>query len=58
MDQLIDDLDEWEIEHEGDLSRPGNIMVVASLVTEASPAWQRVLDVLEHRTLRRRTADA
>jgi hypothetical protein len=49
VDQLIDDLEAWETEHEGDLSRPGSITVVASLVTEASPAWQRVLDVLEYR---------
>lgn len=54
VDQLIDDLDAWEIEHEGDLSRPGSMPVVASLVTEASPAWQRALDVLAHRRARPR----
>jgi DNA-binding transcriptional MerR regulator len=55
VDQLIDDLDAWEIGHEGDLSQPGSRTVVSSLVTEASPAWQRVLDVLAHRAQRRRT---
>ncbi|HEY4024032.1 MAG TPA: MerR family transcriptional regulator [Pseudonocardiaceae bacterium] len=54
VDRLIDDLDAWEIEHEGDLSRPGSMPAVASLVTEASPAWQRALGVLEHRTRQRR----
>ncbi|EWM18889.1 MerR family transcriptional regulator [Kutzneria sp. 744] len=56
VDQLIDDLDAWELEHEGDLSRPGSRTVVSSLVTEASPAWQRILDVLAHRALRRSIA--
>ena len=56
VDQLIDDLDAWEIDHEGDLSRPGGMPLVSTLVTEASPAWQRVLDALAHRAQQRRTA--
>jgi DNA-binding transcriptional MerR regulator len=55
VDRLIDELDAWEIDHEGDLSQPGSRTLVSSLVTEASPAWQRVIDVLAHRALRRRT---
>ncbi|HEX5120850.1 MAG TPA: MerR family transcriptional regulator [Pseudonocardiaceae bacterium] len=58
VDRLIDDLDAWELEHEGDLSQPGSMTLVSSLVTEASPAWQRILDVLAHRAQRRRTAAA
>lgn len=56
VDQLIDDLDAWEIDHEGDLSQPGAMPLVSTLVTEASPAWQRVLDALAHRAQQRRTA--
>ncbi|MEV6605939.1 MerR family transcriptional regulator [Kutzneria sp. NPDC051319] len=56
VDRLIDDLDAWELEHEGDLSRPGSSTVVSSLVTEASPAWQRILDALAHRAQRRSIA--
>jgi DNA-binding transcriptional MerR regulator len=56
VDRLIDDLDAWELEHEGDLSQPGSMTLVSSLVTEASPAWQRILEVLAHRAERRRTA--
>jgi DNA-binding transcriptional MerR regulator len=54
VDSLIDELDAWEIEHEGDLSRP-ELAPVDSLIAEASPAWQRILDELNHRTQRRRT---
>jgi DNA-binding transcriptional MerR regulator len=56
VDRLIDDLDAWELEHEGDLSQPGSMTVVSSLVAEASQAWQRILDVLAHRARRRRSA--
>ena len=55
VDRLIDELDAWQIEHEGDLSQPGS-MLVESLIAEASPAWQRALDVLTDRAQRRRTA--
>ncbi len=55
VDRLIDELDAWQIEHEGDLSQPG-LTLVDSLIAEASPAWQRVLDVLTDRVQRRRSA--
>lgn len=56
VDRLIDELDAWQIEHEGGLSGQSGLRLVDSLVAEASPAWQRVLDVLTHRVQRRRTA--
>ncbi|MDN5914683.1 MAG: MerR family transcriptional regulator [Pseudonocardia sp.] len=56
VDQLIDDMDAWEIEHERDGSRPGYLKLVVSRISEASPAWQRILDALAHRALRRRAA--
>ncbi|MBF6338808.1 MerR family transcriptional regulator [Nocardia abscessus] len=56
LDQLIDDLDAWEIEYERDGSRPGYLKLVSSRISEASPAWQRILDALAHRARRRRTA--
>ncbi|WP_280261403.1 MerR family transcriptional regulator [Nocardia abscessus] len=56
LDQLIDDLDAWEIEHERDSSRPSYLKLVSSRISEASPAWQRILDALAHRARRRRTA--
>ena len=52
---LIDELDAWQIDHEGDLSQPG-LPLIDSLIAEASPAWQRVLDVLTARVQRRRNA--
>jgi hypothetical protein len=55
VDRLIDELDAWQIEHEDDLSQPG-LTLVDSLIAEASPAWQRVLDVVTDRVQRRRTA--
>lgn len=55
VDRLVDDLDRWEIEHEGDLSQPGP-RVVDALIAEASPAWQRAIDVLNHRARQRRNA--
>ncbi|GGX74308.1 MerR family transcriptional regulator [Streptomyces hiroshimensis] len=58
VDRLIDDLDAWETEHERDSSRPRNMasQLVFSRIVEASPAWQRILDVLAHRARQRRTA--
>ncbi|QUH04358.1 MerR family transcriptional regulator [Saccharopolyspora erythraea] len=56
VDQLIEELDRWELEHERDSSRPGNMELAFSRVAEASPAWRRILDVLADRGRRRRTA--
>ncbi|UQT60640.1 MerR family transcriptional regulator [Streptomyces durmitorensis] len=56
LDRLIDDLDAWEIKHEQDGSRPGYLKLVSARISEASPAWQRIIDALAHRTERRRTA--
>lgn len=55
VDRLIDELDAWEIAHESDLSRP-ELWLLDSLIAEAAPAWQRILDVLTHRANQRRTA--
>lgn len=54
LDQLIDDLDAWEIQHERDSAQPGNRKLIATRISEASPAWQRIVDALTHRAERRR----
>lgn len=54
LDRLIDDLDAWEIAHEG-AERPGSTELTFSRIAEESPAWQRVLHALAHRAERRRT---
>jgi DNA-binding transcriptional MerR regulator len=54
VDRLIDDMDAWEIAHEHDGGQPGYLKLVVSRISEASPAWQRVLDALAHRAQRRR----
>ncbi|MFJ9619678.1 MerR family transcriptional regulator [Streptomyces noursei] len=56
LDRLIDDLDAWHIKHERDSHRAGSRELVSSRISEASPAWQRILDALAHRAERRRTA--
>src|SRR4051794_40320697 len=56
LDRLIDDLDAWEIKHERDSGRPGYLKLVSSRISEASPAWQRILDALAYRAQQRRTA--
>ncbi|MEV8022127.1 MerR family transcriptional regulator [Streptomyces sp. NPDC086554] len=56
LDRLIDDLDAWEIKQERDGSRPGYLKLVSSRISEASPAWQRIVDALDHRAEQRRTA--
>jgi len=54
VDRLIDDMDAWEIEHEGDGGRPGYLKLVSSRISEASPAWRRIVTVLGQRAERRR----
>ncbi|MEU9489719.1 MerR family transcriptional regulator [Streptomyces decoyicus] len=56
LDQLIDDLDAWEIKHERDNDRAGYLKLVSSRISEASPAWQRIVDALAHRAKQRRPA--
>ncbi|TDC30507.1 MerR family transcriptional regulator [Micromonospora sp. KC213] len=56
LDRLIDDMDAWEIKHERDNSQPGYLKLVVSRISEASPAWQRIIDALTYRAERRRTA--
>ncbi|MET1072633.1 MAG: MerR family transcriptional regulator [Umezawaea sp.] len=57
LDRLIDDMDAWEIEHERDSGQSGDLLkLVVSRISEASPAWQRILDVLAHRAGQRRIA--
>ncbi|MFD5177673.1 MerR family transcriptional regulator [Nocardia sp. NPDC058379] len=55
LDQLIDELDAWEIAHESDTGRPANRLVTAH-IAEASPAWQRIVETLAHRAEQRRTS--
>lgn len=54
LDRLIDDLDAWEIAHERDSKRAGYLKLVSSRISDASPAWQRVLEALAHRAGLRR----
>jgi DNA-binding transcriptional MerR regulator len=56
LDRLIDDLDAWEIEHERDGDQPGYLKLVVSRISEASPAWQRILAALGHRARQRQNA--
>ncbi|WP_433664038.1 MerR family transcriptional regulator [Nocardia sp. CA-128927] len=56
LDDLIDDLDAWEIKYERDSTQPETLKLVSSRISEASPAWQRIIDALAHRAQRRRTA--
>ncbi|MFI0780041.1 MerR family transcriptional regulator [Streptomyces sp. NPDC021212] len=55
LDRLIDDLDAWEIEQERGSSRPGLLKLVSSRISEASPAWQRIIEALAHRAEQRDT---
>jgi hypothetical protein len=57
LDQLIDDLDAWEIKYERD-SQPKSVKLVSSRISETSPAWRRIIDALAHRAKQRRTAAA
>ncbi|MEU5409625.1 MerR family transcriptional regulator [Nocardia asteroides] len=54
LDQLIDDLDAWEIAHAPPAARPGTDALVTSRIAEASPAWQRIVDTLTRRAAHRR----
>ncbi|WP_244418006.1 MerR family transcriptional regulator [Streptomyces hygroscopicus] len=56
LDRLIDDLDAWEIQHERDNDRAGYLKLVSSRISEASPAWQRIIEALAHRAEQRRPA--
>ncbi|MFE1176994.1 MerR family transcriptional regulator [Streptomyces sp. NPDC058773] len=56
LDRLIDDLDAWEIAHGQDGERGGSRKLVSARISEASPAWQRILEALAHRAEQRRTA--
>lgn len=52
LERLIDELDAWEIAHARP-ARPGTRRLVSTRISEASPAWQRILDALAHRAERR-----
>ncbi|WP_228801024.1 MerR family transcriptional regulator [Nocardia cyriacigeorgica] len=56
LDPLIDELDAWKIRHERGSGRSGHVALVFSRITEETPAWQRIVEVLTHRAERRRTA--
>ncbi|MFC8383367.1 MerR family DNA-binding transcriptional regulator [Nocardia sp. NPDC057272] len=51
LDRLIDDLDAWEIAHTHGRTRSTEL--VASRISESSPAWQRIVDALTHRAEQR-----
>jgi DNA-binding transcriptional MerR regulator len=51
--RLVDELDAWQIAHEGDISQP-ELKLLDALIAESSPAWQRIVEVLNHRAERRR----
>lgn len=55
LDQLIDDLDAWEIAHERDPGRQTTRQLISSRISESSPSWQRIVDALTHRAEQRRT---
>ncbi|KAA8887155.1 MerR family transcriptional regulator [Nocardia colli] len=57
LNQLIDDLDAWEIAHEREAGQPGLRKLVVSRISDASPAWQRIVDALTHRAKQRQNAD-
>ncbi|MGF6882602.1 DNA-binding transcriptional MerR regulator [Nocardia sp. GAS34] len=54
VDRLIDDLETWEIAHDGS-SRPEHPTPIFSLIVTESPAWARIMAALAHRAERRRT---
>lgn len=56
LDSLIDELDAWKIRHEPGSARSGPVALVFSRITEETPAWQRIVEVLTHRAERRRAA--
>ncbi|WP_405401468.1 alpha/beta fold hydrolase [Streptomyces sp. NBC_01104] len=56
LDRLIDDLDAWEVAHGRDDSRGTYLKLVSSRISEASPAWQRIIGAVAHRAEQRRTA--
>ncbi|MFD9550448.1 MerR family transcriptional regulator [Nocardia salmonicida] len=53
LDQLIDDLDTWQIRHHRPTTRSTEL--VASRISESSPAWQRIVNALTHRAQQRAT---
>ncbi|MFD4429388.1 MerR family transcriptional regulator [Nocardia sp. NPDC058497] len=53
LDQLIDDLDAWEIAHARDTGKPTTRKLVSSRISESSPSWQRIVDTLAHRAEQR-----
>lgn len=54
VDRLIDDLDARAAEHEDDGEQPSYLRLVVSRVSEAAPAWQRIISTLTHRAEQRR----
>ncbi|NEW26068.1 MerR family transcriptional regulator [Nocardia cyriacigeorgica] len=56
LDRLIDELDAWKTRHEADGGGSGHVALVFSRISEETPAWQRIVEVLTYRAERRRTA--
>ncbi|MEV0250796.1 MerR family transcriptional regulator [Nocardia sp. NPDC050712] len=53
LDRLIEDLDAWEIKYK---NNDEGVRLVVSRISEASPAWQRIVRTLAHRAEQRRKA--
>ncbi|MCK2241698.1 MULTISPECIES: MerR family transcriptional regulator [unclassified Crossiella] len=56
VDQLIDEMDAFEIARDRDTSRDGPLQLAFTLIAEQSPSWRRMLDVLAQRAEQRRAA--
>ncbi|MDA3643928.1 MerR family transcriptional regulator [Saccharopolyspora indica] len=56
VDRLIDDLDARAAEHEDDGEQPSYLRLVVSRISEAAPAWRRIVSTLAHRAEQRRSS--
>ncbi|MFE6860847.1 MerR family transcriptional regulator [Nocardia sp. NPDC057668] len=56
LDGLIDELDAWTAAHERPGAPAGDRHLISARISEASPAWRRVVEALNHRADRRRAA--
>ncbi|MER7082135.1 DNA-binding transcriptional regulator, MerR family [Saccharopolyspora kobensis] len=56
VDRLIDELDARAAEQEEDGEQPGYLRLVVSRISEAAPAWQRIVSTLAHRAEQRRSS--
>ncbi|MGW4367246.1 MerR family transcriptional regulator [Nocardia takedensis] len=54
LDRLIEDLDAWEVAHEGADIGAGTRELTVSRIAETSPAWRRIVESLAARAAHRR----